>query len=161
MIAVAVIAGSLAVVLNHTECLPLLIIVGIPLGGLIGLLRRVPPDRPGWRLGVQAVMLGWLIIAGGWLWARSVVWWLQHREGLPSLGVSSLLDKYDFWWLRVPLGVTAFCLVAHVLGLARFCLRRRHFVGCLFVFGYGTVLAVACMLLFVALELEVFSIDLR
>jgi len=156
MIAVAVIAGSLAVVLNHEEFLPLLIIVGIPLGGLIGLLRRVPPDQPGWRVGVQAAMLGWLIIAGGWLWARSVIWWFQHREGLRAVGVLSSAHKYDFWGLTVPMGVTAFCLVGHVLGLARFRLRRRQFVGCLFVFGYGAVLAIGYMLLFAALELEVY-----
>ncbi len=159
MIAVAVIAGSLALVVNHSEFFQLLIIVGIPLAGLIGLLLRVPRDRPGWRLGVQAAMLGWLIIAAGWLWARSVIWWFQHHEGLGAgVLLSSAHNYYEFLGLIAPMGVTAFCLAAHVLGLARACVRRgeSQFVGCLFVFGYGAVLAIAYLLLFAALQIEYF-----
>jgi hypothetical protein len=154
MIAVAVIAGTLGLALNQAELVPLLIIVGIPLGGLIGLPRRVPTDRPGWRIGVRAAMLGWVILAGGALWGQSLVWWFKHQEKLRGIGAFSYAHRRDFWCLNVPLAATAFCLVAHVLGLARFCRGRHQYVGCLFVTGYATALAVAFVLIIIVLELQ-------
>ncbi len=154
MIAVAVIAVSLAVALNHWELLPLFVIAGIPVGGLIGLLRRVPPDRLGWRIGVRAAMLGWLMLGGGWLWAQSLVWWFKQQQKLHGVAARLYAHDNEFWWLNVPLFVTAFFLIAHALGLARFCWGRRQSVGCLFAFGYATALAVAYLLMVVSLEIQ-------
>src|ERR1700722_8785418 len=80
MIAVAVIAGLLALLTAWTEFLPVLIVVGIPLAGSAGLLARVPPHRPRWRFLILTLMLGWIILGCGWLWARSAIWVFQRQE---------------------------------------------------------------------------------
>jgi hypothetical protein len=154
MIGVAVIAVMLAAALKAWELLPLLVIAGIPIGGLIGLLREVPANRPGWRIGVRAAMLGWLILGAGWMWCQSLVWWFNEQRKLH--GVTARLYVYDnkFWWLRIPLGATAFLLIAHPLGLARFCWGRRQAAGCLFAFGYGIVLTISYLLMVVSLVIQ-------
>ncbi len=68
MIAVAVIAGLLALLTAWTEFLPVLIVVGIPMVGSAGLLACVPPHRPRWRFLILTQMLGWIILGCGWLW---------------------------------------------------------------------------------------------
>jgi hypothetical protein len=154
MIAVAVIAVSLAVALNHWELLPLLLIAGIPVGGLIGLLRRVPRDRPGWRIGVRAAMLGWLMLGGGWFWAQLFVWWFKEQAKLHGVGARSYVYDNRSWWLNVPLFLTAFFLIAHALGLARLCWGRRQGIGCLYAFAYAMALAVAYLLMAATLEIQ-------
>ena len=81
MIAVAVIAGLLALLTAWTEFLPVLIVVGIPMASSAGLLARVPPHRPRWRFLILTLMLGWIILGCGWLWARSAIWVLEEGEG--------------------------------------------------------------------------------
>lgn len=154
MIAIAVVAISLAMALEHWELLPLVIIAGIPVGGLIGLHRKVPSDRPGWKLGVRAAILGWLILGAGWLWGQTFVWWFKQQEKLH--GVVSLPSAHHdgMWWLHVPLGTTAFFLIAHTLGLARFCRGRGQAVGCWFAFGYASALAIAYLLMVVSLIVQ-------
>jgi hypothetical protein len=154
MIGIALTAGLLGLALNHSELLPPVIVVGIPLAGLIGLLRRVPTDRPGWRLGVHAAMLGWLILGAGWLCAQLLVWWCKQQANQRGTSMSTMTYNGVSVWLNLLLFATAFCLIAHALGLARFCRDRRESVGCMFALGYATALALAYLLMVVTLGIQ-------
>ncbi len=157
MIAVAAIAGLLAVFTRWAEILPVLIVVGIPLAGLIGLLGGVPPQRPTWRLAILAVMLGWIILGCGWLWARSAIWIFQRQAGsvLPAGGAGA--GYYEFWGLEIPMMVTGIGLVVDVLVLAIACVRRGLFGLVLLVVGDAFALALGWFLLFILLEFEAFD----
>src|SRR5207248_10064868 len=107
--------------LSDFELLPVLVLVGIPLAVLSGLLAQVPPHRPAWRFGILAVMLGLVILGGGWLWARSVIWFFQRQEGFVALDGAGRGALYRFFGLTIPSHLTAVCLVCDVLGLAIIC----------------------------------------
>ena len=157
MIAVLAVGGLLALLTVWVDLLPLLILVVIPLIGLSGLLARVPSQRPAWRFGISAVMLGLIILGGGWLWARSVIWYLQREQGFVAIGTASRLADYHFWGLTIPSSVTAVCLTVDVLVLAVACVPRRRRSMILLVMAYALALAGAWVLLFADLELEAFD----
>jgi hypothetical protein len=145
MIAVAVIAGLLSVLTTWTEFLPVLILVGIPLVGLTGLLVRVPPQRPVWRLWIFTVMLGFVILGGGWLWARLAIGIFRWKTGSPRLEGSGYYAK---WGWGIPCMVTGICLIVHILVLAIACVDRRRFGLFLLVVGYALAMALSWFLLF-------------
>ena len=153
MIAVAVIAGLLSVLTTWREFLPVLILVGIPVVGLAGLLARVPSQRPVWRLWIFTVMLGFVILGGGWLWARLAIGIFRWKTGTPRLDGSGYYGK---WGLGTPFLVTGICLIVHVLVMAIACLDRRRFGLFLLVVGYAIAMAFSWFLLFVLLDLEAF-----
>jgi hypothetical protein len=179
MIAVAVIAGLLAVLTAWTEFLPVLIVVGIPMAGSAGLLARVPPHRPRWRFLFLTLMLGWIILGCGWLWSRSAIWVFQQQEGSVSLKGAARAADYAFWGLGFPMMASGLGLVVIVLVLAIDCARQGLFSPALpggsmadykrriraffdlfgvvlLVMGYAFALAFGWFLLFVMLELLAF-----
>jgi len=156
MIAVAVVAGILALLTTWRELLPVLILVGIPLSCLSGLLAQVPPQRPGWRFGILAAMLGLVILGGGWLWARSVISFFQRQEESVALGALSRAAHYRTLGLTIPSSVTAIGLAWNVLGLALLCAHRRRFDLWLLVVAYAMALAFAWICLFAGLDFEAF-----
>ncbi len=153
MIAVAAIAGLLSVLTTWREFLPVLILVGLPVVGLTGLLARVPPQRPVWRLWILTVMLGFMILGGGWLWARLAIGIFRWKTGSP-------LDRsgyYAGWGLMIPSFVTGIGLIVHVLVLAIACVDRRRFGLLLLVVGYALAQAISWFLLFALLGFEAYS----
>ena len=157
MIAVAAVAGLLAVFTTWSEFLPVLILVGIPLAGLSGLLAQVPPRRSSWRFGILAVMLGLVILGGGWLWARSAIWFFQWQAGSVALDGASRGAHYRFWGLTIPMKMTAICLVWDVFGLSVVCAHRRRFGILVLVVGYALALVFAYVILFAWLDFEAFD----
>ena len=159
-VAVAVAAGWLAVLLAGREILPGLVLLGLPLAGLFGLRARVPPQRPAWRFGILAVMLGPVILGGGWLWARCVIWSFQRETGAIAIGSASRGAYYEFWGLTVPGAVTGMGLMAYVLWLAIRCMLPRRlgpFLLLPVVVAYAFVLAFGWFALFVPLAFEAFD----
>jgi hypothetical protein len=179
MIAVAVIAGLLALLTAWSEFLPVLIVVGIPMASSAGLLARVPPHRPRWRFLILTMMLGWIILGCGWLWARSAIWVFQQQEGTVNLQRAARAAEYAFWGLGFPRMTTGLGLVVIVLVLAIDCARQglfspavrgrsmadykrriRAFFGSfgvmLLVMGYAFALAFGWFLLFVMLSVGSF-----
>jgi hypothetical protein len=145
MITVAVIAGVLAVLTEWTEFLPVFIVVGIPLVGLTGLLARVPSQRPAWRLWIFTVMLGFMILGGGWLWARFAIGYFQWKTGSPTLQESAY---HQAWGLMIPSIVTATGLIVHGLVLVIACVDRRRTGLLMLVVGYAFAMAMSWFLLF-------------
>jgi hypothetical protein len=157
MIAVLAVGGLLASLTVWADLLPLFILVVIPLTGLGGLIAQVPPQRPAWRLGISVAMLGLIILGGGWLWARSLIWYWQWEQGLVAIGAVSREANYHFWGLTIPSRVTAICLMVVVLRLAVGCAPRRRRSLLFLVAAYALALAGAWVLLFADLELEAFD----
>jgi hypothetical protein len=157
MIAVALVAGLLALFTAWIELLPVAILVGIPLVSLSGLLARVPPHRPGWRFGILLVILGLVILGGGWFWARAALWIFQRQERSFNLDGAAHANYYGFWGLDVPMLVTAVGLVVDVLVLVIVCARRRRAGLVLLVVGYAFALAFTWLSLFALLALEAFD----
>ena len=79
MITVVALGVLFAMLRDWRDFLPVFVLVVVPLAGLYGLRSRVPPDRPSWRFGVSAVMLGLIILGAGWLWARTLIWCATAR----------------------------------------------------------------------------------
>ena len=65
MIAVLIVACSLALFQKGPECVLVIVLLGIPLAGSSKLMGKVPPRRTSWRFGISAVMLGLIILGGG------------------------------------------------------------------------------------------------
>jgi hypothetical protein len=156
MIAVAALSGLLALLRDWLGLLPLYVVV-IPLAGLNGLRAQVPPQRPSWRFGILVVMLGFTILGVGWLWARSVIWYFQRQEGFDAIGSVSRAGYYQLWGLTVPSGVTAVCLMVHVLYLAVVCVPRRRRSLLPLVAAFALALAGAYVVHFADLEFEAFN----
>ena len=105
-----------------------------------------------------AVVVALLVaFGGGWLWARSVIWFFQRQEGSVALDGASRGAHYRFFGLTIPSNLTAVCLVWDVLGLAILCAHRRRFDLWLLVVGYALALAFAWCFLFVSLDFEAFD----
>jgi hypothetical protein len=154
MIAVAIVAGLLAVFTAWIQLLPLVIFVGIPLAVLSGLVARVPPQQLSRRFWIQVVIVGWLILGIGWLWARAMLWFFQRQVGSQRLGSAFLAGYYEFWGLKVPMMVTGICLVMNVLVLTIACASRRRAGLALLVAGNAYALAFVWSLLFISLHFE-------
>jgi hypothetical protein len=137
--------------------LPIFVLVVIPLAGLFGLLAQVPPERPSWRFGISAVMLGLIILGVGWFWARSVIWYIQRQERFEAIGNASRGEDYQFWGLTVPRNVTAGCFLAYLLGLASACTSRRRRGLLLIVAAYAVALSLYHFLIFSFLYFEAFD----
>ena len=129
----------------------------IPLASLTGLRAQVPPERPSWRSVISAVMLGLIILGGGWFWARSVIWHFQRPEGFEAIGGASRGEDYQFWGLTVPRHATGICLMAYVSGLALACTPRRRRRLLLIVVAYALALALSYLFLFILLDFEAFD----
>jgi hypothetical protein len=160
MIAVAVVASLLGALRAWREMLlflPALALASLPLVGSRVRLVRLPRQRAKWRYGYMAVMLAWVILGSGWLWARSVIRSFQQREGYIAIGGAARGAYYEFWGWTVPSSVTGICLVTYVSGLAILCLRRRRFVLLLALVGYALLLAYAWLAAFVPLAFEAFD----
>ena len=157
LITVMVLGVGFAVLRDWPVFLPIFVLVVIPLGGLTGLRAQVPPERPSWRFGISAVMLGLIILGVGWFWARSVIWYIQRQEGFEAIGGASRGEAYQFWGLTFPRNVTASCLLAHVLGLAMACTPRRRRGLLLIVAIYAVALSLSHFLLFAFLDFEAFD----
>ena len=156
MIAVAVVAGLLAVLRFRRELLPVLIVVGIPMMGLYDLLAKVPRHRPAWRTWIAAAMLGYIILVAGWLWIRLAIGFFPRQQGSNAIDGSGEEVIHQFWAFTLPGGVTAICLVVYMLGLAIACALRRPKLLPL-VMGYALALVVACTLLVATLAIEDFG----
>jgi len=154
---VAIVAALLALLPLWREVLPIVIVVDIPITSLCGLLTEVPLERPSWRRCISAALLGVLILAGGWLWARLVIWHFQRLEGHVVIAGATLRDDYPFWGLLIPSCVTGVCLVVYVSILACACIPRHRRDLLWLVVGYAAYLSFAWSVLFGDLDLEAFS----
>jgi hypothetical protein len=157
MIAVGAVGGLLALLRDWSALVPVFVLVVMPLAGLTGLRNQVPAQRPSWRFGVSAVMLGLIILGAGWFWARSVVWYFQWKEGFEAIGGAIRGEQYQFWGETIPSCVTGICLLAYILFLAVACTPRRRRVLLPVVVAYALALAGAYVLLFAFLGLEAFD----
>ncbi len=139
------------------DFLPVSVLVLVPLAGLYGLRSQVPPQRPTWRFGVSAVMLGLIILGASWFWARSLVWYAQRLERFEAIGNATRGADYQFWGLTLPRNVTGICLLVYIVLLAIACTPRRRRGLLLVVILYALALAGAHFLLFIDLDLEAFD----
>jgi hypothetical protein len=156
MTAVAIVAVLLALFTAWRELLPVAILVGIPLAALSGLLAYVSSQRPEWRFGIQLMMLGLVILGGGWLWSHLILRQVGRRMGPLGLDGALRADDHRFWGFQVPMVVTGICLAVYVLVLAIVCARRRRVGLAVLVMGYAYALAVDWALLVFLLDLETF-----
>jgi hypothetical protein len=156
MIAVLIVACSLALLKKWPECLLVVVLLGIPLAGLSGLLGKVPPRRTSWRFGISAVMLGLIILGAGWFWGRSVLWFFERQEGLTAVPGTSRSRHAELLGVTIPAIVTAFGLILNLLALADTCVTRRRFGLLLLVAIYALMLTIAWCILFGVLNAEAF-----
>ena len=148
MIAVLIVACSLALLKKWPECLLVVVLLGIPLAGLSKLLGKVPPRRTSWRFGISAVMLGLIILGAGWFCGRLVLWFFQRQEGSRVLQGLSRTPDYRFLGVALPAVVTAFGLILNLVVLADTCITRRRFDLLLLVGVYALMLTIAWCILF-------------
>ena len=153
MIAVAVIAGLLAMLRLWREFLPILIVVGIPLTGLYKLLAKVPRNRPEWRTWITAAILGYVVLAAGWLWVRAAISFFQPEQGSIAIDGSIGGADYEFWGLTPRARLTGICLAVYASGMAIVCAPRRRRKLLPLVMGYALALAVLSSLLLACLAL--------
>ena len=116
MITVMALGVVFALVRDWFDLWLVFVLVVIPLAGLTGLRAQVPPNRPSWRFGVSAVMLGLIILGVGWFWARSVTWYIQRQVGFQFIGGGPRSGREnEFWGLTVPFKVTGLCLLVYLV----------------------------------------------
>ncbi len=154
MIAVLIVACTLAMLKKWPESLLVVVLLGIPLGGLSKLLGKIPPRRTSWRFGISAVMLGLIILGAGWFAGRSALWFFQRNEGSTVLEEISRRPDYRFLGVALPAMVTAFGLILNFLALAEICVTRRRFGLLLLVVIYALLLTIAWCILFGVLGAE-------
>jgi hypothetical protein len=155
--AIMAIGVIMAMLRRWNDFLLFFVFILVPLAGLIGLWTRVPQERPSWRRWISAAMLGLIILGGGWLWARCVIWHFQRQEGFVAIGGASRGAYYEFWGATVPERVTGICLLVYVLCLVAVCgpKRRRGFLPVILLYAFA--LAVAYIWLFADLAFEAFD----
>jgi hypothetical protein len=156
MFAVAVLALVLAVWPAWPVLLLIFGLVGIPATAVI-LLAQVPWKRLPWRFGIAAFAPGFIVLTGGWLWARSMISSFQRHEGFIAIGAASRGAYYEYWGVTVPSAVTGSCLIALVLPMLVVCAIRRRFDLFMGTVGYALVMACAYVWLFADLEFEAFD----
>jgi hypothetical protein len=157
MIGVLAVAGLLGLARVRPDLLPVVMLVGIPIVALVERLAHVPPHRPAWRVWIWAAVVGFVILGGGWLWARSATWYFQRQEGFIAIGGAHRSEYYQLWGSAIPCYVTGVGLVVCLPALILACVRRRRRGLLWLILPYAAWLAVAWLILFADLNFEAFD----
>jgi hypothetical protein len=157
VVAIMAVGILVAMLRRWNDFLFFFFLILVPLAGLLGLWSRVPEERPSWRRWISAAMLGLVILGGGWLWARCVIWQFQRQEGFVAIGGAGRGAYYEFWGSTVPECVTGICLLVYALFRVVVCApkRRRPFLPVAVLYALG--LAAAYIWFFASLEFEAFD----
>ena len=118
MIAVVVVACTLALLKKGPESLLVVLLLGTPLAVLSVVLARVPKRCSGQRFGISALMLGLIFLGAGWFSARSAIWVFQREAGTVALNSTIHASSYRFFGVAMPAGATAFGLILNLIALA-------------------------------------------
>ncbi len=158
MIAVAAIGGLLGM-LRAFPVLPVLFLVLLLFNApgvvvcLAVALARAPGRLVPWRAGIVTAAQGAAVLAAGWLCSALALSILLRQSGTEALAESRKASA-EFWGLHIPMTVTAIGLAVFVARIVMICASRRRHDLMPFVVIYAWAMAVAWLLSFTILGVE-------